>query len=145
MSRVMLIAADRELPLRDHQEMRTSTVMVEGKAHTISCPRGFMISEHSYYRSCVDELGHSMRPYQYELDLEVCQDDLSALKAYLTEHFAPGEEVELWNLWVGIDQSGYLPHYRGSLADFDMETLEQFDCPPIHNGAPGQCRMTITI
>ena len=98
MSRVLLIAADKPLPLCSCCEVRTKTVTIEGTPHTISFPCGFQVSEHSYYRSCVDGLGYSMKPYQYELNLEIHENDLTNLKAYLSENFLSGEEVEFWNL-----------------------------------------------
>lgn len=145
MSYVLLLAADRPLPLCDCQEMRTTAVKAHGTVHTISCMRGFKVSEHSYYRSAVDELGHAMKAHQYELCVERHGQDLQNLRDYLEENLSPGESVELWNLWVGIDRSRHVAHYRGRLADFDMDTLEQFCSPPDRDGLPGQCRMTVII
>ena len=143
MSQVLLLTADKPLPLCDRQEERESVSVVNGREYQISFVRGFRVAEHSYYRHAVDELGHSMKPYQYELELH--EEDLAAFRAYLETQFASGEEAELWSLWVGVDQSGHVPHYRGRLYDFDMDTLAQLYRPPNHNGLPGQCRMTITI
>ena len=145
MSRVHLIAADKPLPLCALQEVRTSTSVVSGETYTISFLRGFRVTEHRYYRGAVDSLEYPIKPYQYELELELHEKDLAHLKEYLTQNFLSGETVELWSIWVGIDQSGRLPHYSGNLKDFDMETMEQFLKPGLENGAPGQCRMTITI
>ena len=145
MSRVYLIAADKPLPLCDCQKERTSTHMVSGKPFTISCVQGFRVAEHHYYRDAVDALEYPIKPYQYELSLELHEKDLAHLKEYLIQNFQPGETVELWNIWVGADQSGSLPHYRGSMKDFDMETMEQFLTPGLKTGSPGQCRITITI
>ena len=145
MSRVYLIAADHPLPLCDRQEERTSTCMVSGTPFAISCVQGFCVAEHRYYRHAVDMLNYPIKPCQYELALELHEDDLAHLKEYLTQNFRPGETVELWSIWVGIDQSGRLPHYSGFLKDFDMETMEQFLKPGLDNGVPGQCRITITI
>ena len=145
MSRVHLIAADKPLPLCDRQEERTSTHTVSGTSFTISCMQGFRVAEHNYYRHAVNVLGYSIKPFQYELELEFCEEDLSHLKEYLSRNFHPGETVELWSIWVGIDQSGGLPHYSGNLKDFDMETMEQFLNPDPANNAPGQCWITITI
>ena len=80
-----------------------------------------------------------------DLELELHEDDLVHLKDYLREHFTPGEEAELWNLWVGIDDFGRPTRYCGALSDFDMEKLEQFLKPPYPDGGLGQCRMTVTI
>jgi len=142
---VYLIAADKPLPFCDKQAERTSTMMVNGKAFTIGFVRGFRVAEHSYYRHAVEELGISMKPYQYELEAEAHEDDLTNLKVYLTENFAVGETVELWNLWVGIDRDETVPHFRGHLSEFDMDTLEQFLNPSVKRREIGQCRMTITI
>ena len=145
MSRVYLIAADKPLPLCDRQEERTSSHMVSGKPFTISFVQGFRVAEHRYYRHAVDILEYPIKPFQYELELELHERDLAHLKEYLIQNFQPGESVELWSIWVGIDQSGRLPHYRGFLKDFDMETMEQFLKPDPEHGTPGQCRITITI
>lgn len=122
MSRVNLIAADKGLPLRDCQEFRESTATVSGKAFTIGVTCGFQVSPHVYYRDSVDSLGIEMKPFQYELDFQVCQTDLDHLLAYLRENFAPGEEVELWSLWVGSGP-GSTRRYRGKLSEFDLGTL----------------------
>ena len=99
MSRVYLIAADKPLPLCDKQAERTSTTLVNGKT-TISFVRGFRVSEHRYYRHAVDALGYSIKPWQYELEVELHPDDLTHLKQYLAENFSAGETVELWSIWV---------------------------------------------
>ena len=124
MSQVYLIAADKELPLCDRQEYRESTVTVpNNERFTIGCTCGFAVTEHIYYRPAVDELGYEMKPFQYELSLEQCETDLNHLLAYLRENFSPGEEAELWSLWVG-DGHGERPiHYRGRLSEFDLDTL----------------------
>ena len=141
MSRVMLIAADKPLPLCDKREERTAAV----HGSTISYEGGFRVSEHAYYRPAVDGLGHEIKPFQYELELEEQNSDLKHLRDYLREHFTCGEVVELWNLWVGDDPEDRPVRYAGNLADFDMDTLKQFLKPMLNNGVIGQCRMTITI
>ena len=124
MSHVCLIAADKELPLCDKQEYRESTVTVPNNEHvTIGCTRGFAVMEHSYYRDSTDCLDYEMKPFQYELTPERCETDLNHLLTYLRENFSPGEEVELWSLWVG-DGHGERPiRYRGRLSEFDLDTL----------------------
>lgn len=123
MSCVHLIAADKELPLCDQQEFRESIVTVPGdEPVTIGFTCGFMVAPHEYYRYAVDELGIEMKPFQYEMDLEPCQTDLDHLLAYLRENFSPGEEVELYSLWVGSG-AGRVRHYRGRLSEFDLDTL----------------------
>lgn len=122
MSHVNLIAADQELPLCDQQEFREHTTTVSGKTSTIGFTYGFQVAPHQYYRDSVDSLDIEMKPFQYVLDFEVCQTDLDHLLAYLRENFAPGEEVELWSLWVGSG-AGSTRHYRGKLSEFDLDTL----------------------
>ncbi len=134
MSRVYLIAADKPLPLCDRREERTATV----GTYTVSALCGFSVAEHRYYRSAVDLLSLPMKPCQYEMQLECSERDLSSLRGYLAEQFSPGERVELWSLWVGIDEMPRPVRYQGELAAFDLETLEQFLAAP-------QICITITI
>ena len=122
MSRVSLIAADKELPFCHRQAFREHTSTVNGKSFTIGFSCGFSVSSHTYYRDAVEELGIEMKPFRYELSFEVCQADLDHLLAYLRENFAPGEEVELWSLWVG-GGAGRARRYRGKLSEFDLDTL----------------------
>ena len=153
MSRVLLIAADKPLPLWDRQEERTTHCKLPdipdlgdkaGKTISFTDLRGFRVSEHNYYRSAVDALGYSMKAYQYELELEHCQTDLEHLRAYLSANLAPGEEIELWSLWVGNDHEDRPVHFRGKLSDLDLDTLDQFLNLPMKDGKLGQCRMTVT-
>ena len=124
MSHVSLIAADKELPLCDKREYRESTVTVPNNEHfAIGLTYGFAVAEHSYYRDLVDFLDYEMKPFQYELSLEQCETDLSHLLTYLQENFSPGEEVELWSLWVGDGHGEHPIHYRGRLSEFDLDTL----------------------
>ena len=134
MSRVYLIAADKPLPLCDKREERTATV---GK-FTVSALCGFHVIEHRYYRSAVDLLALNMKPCQYEMQLEYNVRDLAFLRGYLAEQFSPGESVELWSLWVGDDALPRPVRHQGCLADFAMDTLEQFLTAP-------QICITVTI
>jgi len=145
MSRVYLIAADKPLSFCDKRTERASTTIVSGTPYTISFLRGFRVGEHAYYRHAVDLLDYPIKPYQYELELELHEDDLTHLRQYLSENFSAGETAELWCIWVDDYVKKPLPpHYRSMLADFDMETLEQF-LNPNASDAPGQCYLTITI
>ena len=63
MSWVLLLTADKPLPLCDHQQERSVTVRVGGKEYTISSLSGFKIEDHIYYRSSVDLLNYPMKPY----------------------------------------------------------------------------------
>ena len=124
MSRVQLIAADKPLPLCDRRTERAKTVSAQGSRVTVTAEAGFAVLEHTYYRHAVDILNYPIKPHQYELALELHPDDLRDLKEYLSAQFAPGETVDLWSIWVGIDNDGHLPpHYSGKLADFGMDTL----------------------
>ena len=124
MSHVNLIAADKELSLFNRQEYRESTtVLPDGERFTIGLERGFRVEEHSYYRDSTDCLGFEMKPFQYELTLEQCEADLNHLLTYLRENFSPGEEAELWSLWVGSGGGERPVHYRGKLPEFDLDTL----------------------
>ena len=145
MSRVLLLAADKPLPLCDKQCERTKTTTIQGETFSFTALYGFRVFEHAYYRDAVEMLNYPMKPHQYELELELHEDDLAHLKTYLQEHFSPGETFELWNVWVGADDLGRPTHYCGDLHDFDMETLHQFLFPPYPDGGLGQCRMTVTI
>ena len=144
MSRVCLIAADKPLPLQNQQAERTSTVHVMGESFTVTALRGFRVGEHSYYRHAVELLNYPMKPHQYELELEHHSDDLAHLLAYLRSNFASGETVELWSIWVGEDQCRPV-RYSGTLAEFDMDTLDQLLNPPAREDAPGQCCLTVRI
>ena len=124
MSRVYLIAAGKELPLCDRQEYRESTVTLPGNERfTIGSDRGFMVTEHSYYRDGVDGLGLEIKPFRYALDFECCEADLNQLLTYLKENFSSGGEVELWSLWVGSGGGERPVRYRGRLSEFDLDTL----------------------
>ena len=124
MSHVSLIAAGKKLPLCDKQEYRERTVTIpNSKSLTVGCPGGFRVEEHSYYRDSTDDLGFEMKPFQYELTLEQCETDLNHLLTYLRENFSPGEEAELWSLWVGGGHGERPIHYRGRLSEFDLDTL----------------------
>lgn len=140
MSCVILLASDHPMPLYDSGLRRVS---VSGSV-TVETP-GFSVQDHEYYRDAVDELGLDMKPFLYELILKATEADAEQLCAYLEANCHPGEQVELWNLWVGYDREADIPHFRGRLSDLDRETLEQLCNPPQHSGFPGQCRMTVTI
>lgn len=140
MSRVILLAADRPLPLMEpafRRIRRTGRFAVETD--------GFSVRPHEYYRGAVDELGLELKPFQYELDLEATQKDVDALRAYLADHCRPGERIELWNLWVGVDREDRVPHFQGELADLALDTLKQLCSLPMERDCPGQCRLTVTI
>lgn len=99
MSRVYVLAADRELP---------------------------ELEPLSYYRQAVEELGYPMKPFRYEFSMENKKNDLEHLRVCLEANFSPGETLELWSVWVGDVNKKCPPRFRGRLADFDLEALEQF-------------------
>lgn len=123
MSRVYILAADKELPLCDFQEPRTSY----SNRYAVTFDQGFKVEPLHYYRQAVDELGWPMKPFRYEFVMEKEETDLVNLRAYLTENFSSGEVLELWSAWLSGDVNKKCPpRYRGRLADFDLEALEQF-------------------
>lgn len=122
MSRVYLLAADKELPLCDFQKPRAS----HAGGYAVTLQRGFKVEPLHYYRHAVEELGYPMKPFRYELSLEKEEEGLTNLRACLEANFSPGETLELWNVWVGDVDKKCPTRFRGRLEDFDMEALEQF-------------------
>lgn len=119
MSAVTLLCADHPLPLYESGIRRTRTA---GSATVES--GGFSVQEHVYYREAVEELGLTMKPCRYELDLRATEGDAAELRAYLEKHLRPGEAVELWSLWVGDGPTR--PHrFGGRLADLDLDAIKQ--------------------
>lgn len=123
MSHVSLLAADRPMPLFESGEQRHRTVHTPTGDLQV-WEDGFSVREHSYYRYSVDELALTMKPFRYELDLQVTQPDLRFLRGYLAENCRPGGHVELWDLWVG-GETAKLRRFHGRLSDLDLGTLEQ--------------------
>lgn len=123
MSRVYVLAADKELPLWNAQEERAR----ESGGFSVTLTQGFQVEKLDYYRQAVEELGYPMKPFRYALSLEKEETDLKNLRACLEANFSPGETVELWSVWLSGDVSKKCPpRFRGALADLDMEALEQF-------------------
>ena len=126
MSRVILIAADKPLPLSDHQELRTKhSSLPSGETFVIDYEAGFKVDEHAYYRPAVDALAYPMNPFQYELDFEIIEKDLRALRCYLPEQFSPGESLELWSVWVGDEPHPALVRCSKTPKELDLALLEQ--------------------
>lgn len=125
MSHVSLLAADRPMPLQEAAGVRRRTVSMPSGEVTVT-EDGFSVQEHVYYRFAVDNLAFEMKPYRYELDLRCTEEDVRCLKEYLEGSCEPGEQVELWNLWVG-DGPDRPIHYTGLLADLDLNTLLQWE------------------
>ena len=117
MSHVILIAADKEIPLLDHAREFTY------ENHRVVFSNGVRVLAHEYYRWAMDGLGYEMKPCQYELDVVQHENDLRSLVDYLKENFSPGEEAELWSLWVGSGGGEKPRRYRGRLSEFDLDTL----------------------
>ena len=117
-------------------------IQLQQPPDTYSRPRtvetaGFSIQVHEYYRQTAEELGLEMKSYQYKLNLDVAEQDAQQLRDYLTQHGKPGEQVELWNLWVGnVNVRAF--HPMGPLRDLDRDVLEQLF-------EKDQTCMTITI
>lgn len=138
MSRVILLAADHPLPYYQSDIQRPSPPS-RGPIVVILPPElyCFSVQPHRDYRIAVEELGLEMKPHQYELNLDATEQDAQQLRDYLTQHGRPGEQVELWNLWVG-DMNVRALHLEGPLRDLDKEALEQLF-------EKDQTCMTITI
>ena len=125
MSAVTLLAADHPLPLYEAQTRRVRIVSTDLGPLTVE-EDGFSVQEHRYYRWAVDQLGLPVKPYQYELDLRATEEDASQLRAYLEANCTPGEQVEVWNLWVG-DGPGRVRRFSGALSQVALDTLEQLE------------------
>ena len=119
MSRVILLCADHPLPLYDSQTRRAD--FLRGVRYEED---GFSVQPHVYYRPAVDDLELPMKPHRYELGLRATAQDAALLRDYLRQSCAPGEQVELWNLWVGDGPTR--PHrVGGRLAGLDSDTIRQ--------------------
>ena len=67
--------------------------------------------------------GGEMPPHTYGLNLDATEQDARQLRDYLTRHCAPGEQVEVRNLWVG---DGNVRAFRPApLPDLDGDVLEE--------------------
>ena len=121
MSRVMLLCADHPLPLYDSQTRRV--YFRRGVRYEED---GFSVQPHVYYRPAVDDLELSMKLHRYELDLRATAQDAVLLRDYLRASCVSGEQVELWNLWVG-DARARPFHLAGPLADLDADALAQLE------------------
>ena len=121
MSRVMLLCADHPLPLYDSQTRRD--YFRRGVRYEED---GFSVQPHVYYRPAVDDLELPMKLHRYELDLRATAQDAALLRDYLRASCVSGEQVELWNLWVG-DARVRAFHLAGPLADLDADALAQLE------------------
>ena len=121
MSRMILLCADHPLPLYDSQTRR-----VDFRRGVRYEEDGFSVQPHVYYRPAVDDLELPMKPHRYELDLRATAQDAALLRDYLRQNCAPGEQVELWNLWVG-DARVRAFRLAGLLADLDADALTQLE------------------
>ena len=122
MSRVYILAADKELPLCDVQTPRAS----RAGGYAVTLQQGFKVEPLRYYRHAVEELGYPMKSFRYEFTPEKANEDWKNLRGCLEKNFSQGESLELWSVWVGDVNKKCPPRYQGRLADFDMEALEQF-------------------
>jgi len=131
---VYLIASDKPLPLFEKEQPWSRTITLSehfrnpelrGQKRLLSGVDHFSVHEHIYYRSSVEELELEMKPHQYELETADNQWGTDQLTDYLQETLSPGDQVELWSLWVGGEPSRPV-RYAGALTDFDLETLRQF-------------------
>ena len=74
MSAVTLLCADHSLPLYRSGSRRIRTAPSGPVAGD-----GFSVQTHKYYRQVVEELGLTMKPFQYELDLRATGEDAAQL------------------------------------------------------------------
>lgn len=123
MSQVTLLAADHPLPLWDSSARRTVTGTSHGCTVQVET-QGFGVEENSYYREAVEDLALPLKSFSYQLNLEPTAWDLFCLREYLSKFCIPGEQVELWNLWVG-GEGFRVRRFSGSFKDFDQEVLKQ--------------------
>ena len=143
MSYVLLLTADKPLPLCDRSAVRTSVFTVEGEEFGISVSCGFSISEHRYYRHCTDALRYPFRSFQYELDLYADQADLDNLKSYLREHVEAGETVDLWHVCISdVEGKTCPPRETVVLDDFTLKTMKRLK---EINEYGDQCWLSVTI
>lgn len=119
MSAVTLLCADHPLPL-----YRSSSRRIRSTPSGPVTEDGFSVQTHKYYRCGVEELGLTMKPFQYELDLQATGEDADQLRTYLEKHLRPGETAELWSLWVG-DGPARAVRFTGPLAALEADALEQ--------------------
>ena len=121
MSRVILLCADHPLPLYAAQTRRV--YFHRGVRYE---EEGFSVQPHVYYRPAVDNLELSMKPHRYELDLRATEQDAALLRDYLRQSCIPGEQVELWNLWVGEGPARGV-YCSGRVENLAVDTLEQLE------------------
>lgn len=89
---------------------------------------GFSVQAHGYYRAAVDDLELPIKPFRYELNLQATQQDAELLRDYLDKNLSPGEQAQVWNLWVGtVEESDRAHHFSGALPDLQLDTLEQME------------------
>ena len=118
MSHVILLCTGRPMPLYGAQTRRVCTaggVTVEED--------GFSVQANEYYGQAVEELNFPMKPWRYQLDLEATAQDAALLRDYLEEHLRPGEQAQLWSVWVPRYPEDSLSWYRGGLDSLDREAL----------------------
>ena len=125
MSLVHLLCADHPLPSYDSKVRRRYTQQV-GRHCTYCEEDDFSVHPLQYYRAAVEDLGLSMKPFRYELDLRATAQDAALLRDYLSRHCTAGQQVELWRLWVG-DVGVRAFRLAGRLADLDADTLAQLE------------------
>ena len=104
MSAVTLLCADRPLPLYESGVRRVKTSSYGG--YTVSLEAsGFSVGEHAYYREAVGSVpDHEALPVR--AGSAGHPGGRGGAEGLSGEAFAPGETVELWNLWVGTAPRG---------------------------------------
>ena len=123
MSQVILMTADHPLPQFASGERRIRTVSTPGGTLRVE-EDGFSVALLTYYKSAAEDLALAMKPFRYELDLRDTPQDVLWLRSYLSTYCSSGEQIELWNLWVGGEEN-FVRRFSGAFRDFDLETLKQ--------------------
>lgn len=147
----MFIAADHPLEEREYQ--RPQSIIIETYDDNVIVKSSeddpdFMVQE-------ADEglTGHVLTQKKY--CFELCYDKLSLrgrceLAEYINSNFLPGDELELWSVWLGGDEDETSVEYWEVPADKLSETdIEEWDsCRPwipeyidlkSFEGQPEQC------
>ena len=118
MSRVILLSAERPMPLYEPELRRMS---VSG-GFTVETP-GFSVQTHEYYRDAVDDLGLEMKPFSYELNLEATVEDAEQLVLCREEIEAMGIQVRCHPL-LAMGQRAR--HDSAALATVLMDVLRNY-------------------
>jgi hypothetical protein len=68
-----------------------------------------LITNSYFGKECIEIDRFVKKAYFYVIDISATKQALLELKKYLTTNTEPGNEVELWSIWLGGD---FTKHYR---------------------------------